>query len=460
MKLFSTAFLASSLVTCQHSLADAILPTDPNIRYVGRFDTSNPLAPRMYWSGTHVVAWFEGTSCQVRLNCAGGKDFFNIIVDNGTPTKVGLAAGLQTVSAASGLPDGVHKIEIFKRTSYKNDNSAFEGFVTDAGKGLALLPPEPALKIQFYGDSITDGNSVDHTPEDFSPTYWNNYLTYAATTARNLNMRYVSTAASGIAVIYPSAIFGPGFIMDSYYDRINPSLGSSGANKWDYTNDDTDLAVINLFQNDSTSKAPPHTIAEQNAILDAYESFVLKIRAAHPHAEIICALGNMSATASGSVWPGYIDTVVSRMNNNHGDPKVHSLFFPYKNTGGHPSAAEQLTMANALTAFIQTNFAYLFARDSDSDGFTDVQEANLGTDPHNAGSFFSLAIEPTTSGINGMNLNWPSCTGVKYRVWESDSLSNWTILRDWTDAATPPLESFMHGGLPSWNFFRIEAALP
>ena len=46
-------------------------------------------------------------------------------------------------------------------------------------KGLALLPPAPALKIQFYGDSITDGNAVDATSEDCSPAYWKNYLTYA-----------------------------------------------------------------------------------------------------------------------------------------------------------------------------------------------------------------------------------------------------------------------------------------
>lgn len=454
MNLLRLVFLASAIIACSLSSADTILPTDSNIRYVGRLNTSAPLAPRMYWSGTHIIAWFEGTSCQVKLNCAGGNDYFNIIVDNGTPVKVDLAAGLQTITAASGLSDGVHKIEIFKRTSYQKDNTAFEGLVTDSGKGLALLPPEPALKIQFYGDSITDGYSVDAPSDDNSAIYWNNYLTYAALTARNLDLQYVCTAASGIAVIHP---WGAGFIMDHYYDRINPQASSSGSNKWDFSGDDPDIAVINLFQNDSWVNQEPHTTAERDAILNAYESLVLKIRAAHADAEIICALGNMDATASASVWPGYIDTVVSRMNNNHGDSKIYSLFFPYKNSGGHPVASEQVLMADALTAFIQTNFSYLFTRDSDSDGFTDVKEAKLATDPENPGSYFSLSIEATDSNTNTLNLTWPSCTGVKYRIWESTTLTNWTPLRDWTETTTPPTDSLEISASQSKNFFKIEA---
>jgi hypothetical protein len=300
---------------------------------------------------------------------------------------------------------------------------------------------------------------VDAPSDNNAATYWNNYLTYAALTARNLNMQYVCTAASGIAVLYP---YSAGFIMDNYYDRINPYVSSSGSNKWDFSNDDTDIVVINLFQNDLSNNPAPHTTAEVNAILDAYESLLLKFRAAHPNAEIICALGNMwGPTLPGSVWTGYVDAVVARMQNDHGDSKVHSLFFPFKGTGGHPIASEHVPMADALTAFIQTNLAYLFTSDSDSDGFTDVEEANLATDPNDPDSFFKLYIAPAGSGTNTINLTWPSCTGVKYRLWESSSLTNdWTLLRDWTDAETPPADSLQYSGLPSSRFFKIEAALP
>jgi hypothetical protein len=345
--------------------ADTVLPTDPNIRYVGRFEMSDPLAPRMYWSGTRIIAWFEGTSCQVKLNCAGmtpllglpaGTDYFNIMIDDGTPVKYGLTAGPQTISAASGLADGVHKIELFKRTTYQYDNTAFEGFITDSGKGLAPLPPAPAVKIQFYGDSITDGCAVDASNNNNRDNYWNNYLTYAAVTARNLDMEYVCTAASGIGVRYvPHA--DSNLMMANYYDRIIPGGSSDAANQWDFSGDDTDIVVINLLENDFLELPSPNA-AQSDAIIDAYEDLLVKIRAAHPHAEIICALGNMAVTDVGSVYPGCIDTAVARMNSG-GDSKVYSLFFPYKGSGGHPIASEQLLMANQLTAYIRTNFSYL-----------------------------------------------------------------------------------------------------
>jgi hypothetical protein len=298
--------------------ADHISPTNNNIRYVGRFNTSDPAAPRMYWSGTHIIAWFEGTSCQVKLNCAGGNDFFNITIDDAPPVKHPLAAGSQTISAAAGLPEGFHRIEIFKRTSYQKDNTAFEGFITDEGKGLAPLPPAPAVKIQFYGDSITDGHSVDAPSDNDAAAYWNNYLTYAALTARNLNMEYVCTAASGIAVIHP---WGSGFIMDNYYDRIVPG-DSSPANAWDFSEYVPDIVVINLFQNDAWVNPSPHNPSERENIISAYEDLLVKIRTAHPEAEILCALGNMYATRTGSVWPGYIESAVARMNGPRGDSTV------------------------------------------------------------------------------------------------------------------------------------------
>ena len=57
-------------------------------------------------------------------------------------------------------------------------------------------------KIEFYGDSITDGHSVDAKSDNKKTTFWNNYMSYAARTARALDMQYVCIASSGIAVEY------------------------------------------------------------------------------------------------------------------------------------------------------------------------------------------------------------------------------------------------------------------
>ena len=72
------------------------------------------------------------------------------------------------------------------------------------------------------------------------------------------------------------------------------------------------------------------------------------IRAKYPKADIICALGNMNATETGSKWPGYIEKAIAGLN----DGKIYSVFFPYKNTGGHPNKMEQQAMADQLIQFI------------------------------------------------------------------------------------------------------------
>ena len=60
---------------------------------------------------------------------------------------------------------------------------------------------------------------MDAVGDNPAAQYWNNYDTYAAVTSRNLNMEYVSIAASGIALKYPWA---PGYLMPSWYDAVDP----------------------------------------------------------------------------------------------------------------------------------------------------------------------------------------------------------------------------------------------
>jgi hypothetical protein len=78
------------------------------------------------------------------------------------------------------------------------------------------------------------------------------------------------------------------------------------------------------------------------------------VRAKYPSATIICCLGNMDATAKDSPWPGYVAEAVK----STGDKRIHTLFFPYKNTPGHPLVHEQRAMADQLIAFIQTTLKW------------------------------------------------------------------------------------------------------
>ncbi|WP_113634620.1 hypothetical protein [Nubsella zeaxanthinifaciens] len=59
----------------------------------------------------------------------------------------------------------------------------------------------------------------------------------------------------------------------------------------------------------------------------------------------------MDTTKEGSKWPEYIKMATSQLN----DHNIYNLFFPYKNTPGHPKRNEQLAMAKQLISFIEAN---------------------------------------------------------------------------------------------------------
>ncbi|MEJ7586662.1 MAG: hypothetical protein WKI04_03765 [Ferruginibacter sp.] len=140
------------------------------------------------------------------------------------------------------------------------------------------------------------------------------------------------------------------------YDRLDPADGDS---KWDFKMFTPDVVVINVLQNDSWivhlpgheqfksrfgTKAPG-----EKFIINSYKQFVATIRKKYPRAVIICALGNMDATKTGSPWPGYVQQAINQLR----DPAIHTHFFKYKNTDGHPKVAEQKAMADELIKFIE-----------------------------------------------------------------------------------------------------------
>ena len=124
-----------------------------------------------------------------------------------------------------------------------------------------------------------------------------------------------------------------GNIQTLYYNRV-----SSKSTIWDFSQWTPHVVVINLGQNDCWGNYTQMG-AEAN-----YVNFTLTLRSLYPDAYIILALGSMSATASYSPWPGYLQNAVNQLNTTYGDSKVYSLIFPY---GGndHPRIARHAEMA-------------------------------------------------------------------------------------------------------------------
>ncbi len=334
------------------ALGQKIVPAqDANVRTMGRIAYKSDCAV-LYYSGTSLEVNFTGTSVKALLRDERGDNYFNVIVD-GKIVVLHPDTAKRLYTLASGLVYGNHTLQLYKRSEWGDGHTEFYNFQFDA-KAI-ILPPPPVKKhaIEFYGNSITAGYAI----EDFSgkdsylSRYKNNYITYAALTARHYDAQWSFIAKSGIGVTvgYYSAT------MPEIYDRLDPLDPNS---KWDFKKYTPQVVVFDLFQNDAgviQSGSGPlyearfgHTAPTEAFIVDTYKNFVKSIRAKYPNAYIICALGSMSACKPELPWGGYIKKAVTQLN----DKKVSSYIFNYKGTPGHPTIKEHQVMADELIAYI------------------------------------------------------------------------------------------------------------
>ncbi len=93
-------FLAALVGSAQAAIS--IDPSDPNILYTGRWDSSNPAQPWSYWIGSSIIVEFEGVGIEASMGAgdSGRADYLRIIVDgdltNSTKIPVPLAATQRT----------------------------------------------------------------------------------------------------------------------------------------------------------------------------------------------------------------------------------------------------------------------------------------------------------------------------------------------------------------------------
>jgi hypothetical protein len=330
----------------------------PQVSFSGRIDTSSAEAATLFWSGTSIRLNFEGQSISAVFEDERGDNYYNVIIDDSLfifrpeITK-------STYVLASDLPQGKHKMEIFKRTEWDRGKSTFYGFQISGDPKVLEKDVPKSRKIEFYGNSITAGYAVEDLSGKDSPdsTYTNNYVSYAAITARHFDAEYRCICKSGIGIMvswFP-------LIMPEMYNRLDPN---DAASRWDFSLYTPDVVVVNLFQNDSWIVNMPDngqfksrfvdTAPDSTFIVQSYANFIASIRKEYPVSQIICALGTMDATSTGSKWPDYVTAAVASLN----DSKIYTHFIPYKETPGHPSIAEQQSMAESLIGFIDANIEW------------------------------------------------------------------------------------------------------
>lgn len=323
------------------------IPADhPAIKYIGRFDFSDPQQPRFDWPGATIEVRFTGTAVSVLLQDTS--NWYNVYLDDRSfvlPT----VYGEDNYLLAANLEEGNHTLRLTKRTEAGVGLGTFRGISLPSTSQLLDPAPDAPRKIEFIGDSITTGYGSEGSSAtcDFSARTQNVEQTYAAQTARELGAEAMITAKSGIGAVrnYADANTTSTEPMASLYPR---AIAQEAHSAWDFSRWQPDVVVVNLGTNDfSTQPHPP-----QETFVTSYVEFLRTIRSNYPQAHIFAIAGPIMQPPANL----YIENAVSRINDN----RVH--FVLIENTlstntdygcDWHPNEAGQAKIAQHLIPAIR-----------------------------------------------------------------------------------------------------------
>jgi lysophospholipase L1-like esterase len=295
------------------------------------------------WSGSGVVAAFEGDSVSVSLN-DGGSNQFTVVVDGELQPKLVAMSGQRSYPLASGLGAGPHQVELYRRTEASFGSTAFLGFDFGANGRLLVPPPTPARSIELVGDSITCGYGDEGQSAtcSFSADTENHYATYGAIAARELGAELVTIAWSGKGLVYnyDTDMVDP---MPALYDRTLPTEADS---QWSFSKA-PDAVVINLGTNDfSTDGDPSPDLFHDRAV-----ALLQHLRDVYPDAFILWTVGPLLSGADLDAARSGIQAAVATQKSA-GDEAVEvwEMNIPNDNPGCdyHPGLATHQAMADAL----------------------------------------------------------------------------------------------------------------
>lgn len=335
---------------CAESLAAEVDPADARIRYVGRWEFSDPSAPWCAWQGASITAKFRGTAIRGEFETGDGAEFVRVLVDGNAATsrKIKLAPARQTYTLASGLVPRDHHVKIIKETYTQQGHLTFHGFEVVGDGLLEITDPRPALRIAFYGDSNLAGVSLEHEKNQGHPNLRGSYYGFAGIASRMLDAEYHNISSGGAKI---AGGLNSGM---SFYDRVDFYQAKP---RWEFDRFPADICVVNLGANDIGSKS-------KDQIKQDYRRFVKALRQVHPNAHIVLMNGygwSRKETAN------YTDEVVEEMK----DVRLSRVVFPWLFNEWHGCEYDHAGMAkNLVNHLVSVNSKWKQVRPIDvMDGF-------------------------------------------------------------------------------------------
>src|SRR5262249_49436038 len=128
----NSSAVSSNVVSLTAQRWQLIPAANAHFQYEGQIDFSNQLAPVIIWQASRVRIDFEGPVLALLFDDTKGQSFFNASVDDSNTVvelREGTPAGQVTFT---GLGDGRHRLELFKRSEANAGTTRFRGIETAA----------------------------------------------------------------------------------------------------------------------------------------------------------------------------------------------------------------------------------------------------------------------------------------------------------------------------------------
>lgn len=310
-------------------------------RLMGRFEIEERTV-KCAWVNSAVFVTFKGTAINMTAEDSDGNDYVEIVLDGIARNWINLKKGIHEYVIEKNLTEEEHTLEIHKRTGILTGSILFHEFSLPEGGSFLAPPPSKKLRLEYFGDSITDGAGIGHPHEVAEAADLDDgYMSYVGISARMLNAEYHTLAICGIGVLQDARGNINGLPV-----HFSGTLGRD-TRPWDFSTYPADGIVINLGQNDYSNPI------DHKKYIEAYIGFINDILEKYADPYIFCCVGTMNNNYLDSV-----EKVVSYFNEN-GHKKVFlvdlGLIHPeVEGWGGgfHPGYQTHYRMGSELAGFI------------------------------------------------------------------------------------------------------------
>ena len=359
----------------------------PAVRVLGRHTPDHP--ETLFWTAGGLEMLYTGSELWVEWEAdySTMEPWVSVELNGGWISRFALPKGRSRSCLFRGMTPGKAKrVRILKDSQAMFDDPAHLLRATalcHAPDGVFLPLPEPKLRLEFVGDSITSGEGAIGAvgEEDWVGAFFSAENNYARMTADALGAEYRCICQSGWGVLC-GWDNDPRHALPGYYTRVcgvaqggrNAALGAQAEN--DFAAWRPDAVIINLGTNDEHAFSNPpwtgpdgaqHKLrmlpdgrfepADAERLTQAVCDFLALVRGKNPQALLVWAYGMLG----GGLAP-LLEAGMERYRAQSGDTRAAQLRLPETTpaTVGarrHPGAAAHRAAAGVLAAYLQTNLA-------------------------------------------------------------------------------------------------------